>query len=346
MDPSGGDQKPAPVPPPVAGANPAPPFFGVPARASRLGRGLPSTLRLTLGTFRRLATVHLRPALHLAWDFFSPRELYDVLRHPVYWVALLAATAPIFIIMLRVDLSAMMFYFSLLWAYVFYRLCDLGQNLLRKCAFSFAFAVLVSLFVFPLYLQLPPRWVDAAIVATDPRVRFLGYVLGVGVREEVCKGLGVLLSVWLLHRLRWSQLALVEGMLYAAMGGFGFAAVENVRWMQDLSLLQESGQVAGGAFQSSFARVVLVPFVHACWTGIMGYFVVRASREPLRHRLLLGAALVVPAALHGLFDFAVSLPELKALALLTVGLSFYLYLKCLLKVQGEGRLTELDRRLV
>ncbi|MBI5367720.1 MAG: PrsW family intramembrane metalloprotease [Planctomycetes bacterium] len=353
-DPTVGGAEPSGSEP--AGANPAPAKPPC-KRASRIGAAARDAARRALGAgslaVRATASTgraFWRNVAALAWSFLSPRQIFAVLRHSTFWITLLAAAAPILVVLMRWDLNAMIVYFSLVWAYVFYRLFDLHRNLLHQCAFFYAFSVLVSWPAFIGWLNLPPHWVDAWIQDERPAVRLFAYVCGVGLREEVTKGLGLLLAVLLRNGLRrrfpsWGQITALEGMMYCVMGGLGFAAMENIGWMQDIIELTNRHEIEGGAFKSSLGRIVLNPFVHACWTGAMGYFVVRASREPSRRTALLAAAVLLPCALHGAYDFCVSTAGFEVLALAWVGATFYLYLACQLKLQGEVRLNELDRRL-
>ena len=65
-------------------------------------------------------------------------------------------------------------------------------------------------------------------------------------------------------------------------------------------------------------RLTSLPFLHAMWTGIAGYFVGFAARFPTRRGGLLLAAFTVPSLLHATYNtFSSSLVGL-AVAMVTV----------------------------
>jgi RsiW-degrading membrane proteinase PrsW (M82 family) len=45
-----------------------------------------------------------------------------------------------------------------------------------------------------------------------------------------------------------------------------------------------------------------LPFLHAVWAGIAGYFIAFANLYPKYRRSLYFLAIIVPATIHGLYD--------------------------------------------
>ena len=56
------------------------------------------------------------------------------------------------------------------------------------------------------------------------------------------------------------------------------------------------------AFVLNIARLTSLPFLHAVWAGICGYFVGMAGLYPQYRKSLYVLALAIPATLHGLYD--------------------------------------------
>jgi RsiW-degrading membrane proteinase PrsW (M82 family) len=86
----------------------------------------------------------------------------------------------------------------------------------------------------------------------------------------------------------------MDGIVYGARAGLGFALVENVAYL----MLIPAGL---GEYISVFlGRAVLAVPGHATWGGIMGYFAARRRFDGRGPGLLGGYAIAV--ALHGLYD--------------------------------------------
>ncbi|ALJ21096.1 PrsW family intramembrane metalloprotease [Microbacterium sp. No. 7] len=90
--------------------------------------------------------------------------------------------------------------------------------------------------------------------------------------EEIAKGLGVLLILVFARR---SFDGPVDGVVYGALVGAGFAFTENILYFG--STLIEGGVV--GATATFFVRGLLSPFAHVMFTAVTGYMVGRAVRS-------------------------------------------------------------------
>ncbi len=83
----------------------------------------------------------------------------------------------------------------------------------------------------------------------------------------------------------------IDGIIYSVMIAMGFATLENLLY----------------AYQYGIPTVILrsltaVP-AHATFAIFMGYFVGLAKFNPQRRPRLLGVALALPVAIHGIYDF-------------------------------------------
>lgn len=109
-------------------------------------------------------------------------------------------------------------------------------------------------------------------VAVGARNDFFTSVIQAPVVEELAKGFGVLI-VFLIGRRAFD--GPVDGVVYGALVGAGFAFTENVQYLA-VSLIE------GGAYEvtSTFLlRGLLSPFAHAMFTALTGYAIGLAARR-------------------------------------------------------------------
>ncbi|WP_104476955.1 PrsW family intramembrane metalloprotease [Microterricola pindariensis] len=121
--------------------------------------------------------------------------------------------------------------------------------------------------------------------------------------EEIAKGLGVLLLVWIAKR---SLDGPVDGLVYAAVSAAGFAFTENILYFGE-ALIEGGADQLGSTF---LLRGLFSPFAHVMFTactgialgfgatrtrgaGILGYFALGLAAAIALHALWNGALLVV-----------------------------------------------------
>ena len=145
--------------------------------------------------------------------------------------------------------------------------------------------------LFSIYYQ-ERQWgiVDSAEVVDG--LRF--YILGVGLREEVCKLLLCLPLVPFIIQ-RGSQR---EAMLVAACVGLGFAMEENISYFAMNPT-------------SSIDRFLTANFLHMSLTGLIGLAVCRAIWWPKQCGTDTIAIVLLAIVLHGVFDALIVLPALS-----------------------------------
>ncbi|MBE1557981.1 PrsW family intramembrane metalloprotease [Nonomuraea africana] len=133
-----------------------------------------------------------------------------------------------------------------------------------------------------------------------------GTVILAPVIEEALKGSALLL----LLRRRKEIDGLTDGIIYAAMAGLGFAAVENVGYY--LSAYAETG--TGGAVGLFVFRGLIAPLGHPVYTSMIGIGVAYAAtrRTPMRF-LAIPLGYLGAVVLHGLWNGAATLGSLPAL---------------------------------
>lgn len=227
-------------------------------------------------------------------------------------VALAIAPAP------WVGYWALALYFSVIWALFFYYLFRTPEMVPKTCVQCFLITGLVSVPVLLLVQGIPPwtvlyGWAKSASLGP----RFVGMYLGVGLSEELCKAAVVF---WLVRRP--GQLLLPQTVVfYAMMSGLGFGIFEGVSYQMTLNRRQG----VDDAYFLNVARLTSLPFIHAIWTGIAGYFIAFAVINPRKRHGLWVLAICVPALFHALYNtFGWGLVGLGSALLSVILLSTYL----------------------
>ncbi len=131
---------------------------------------------------------------------------------------------------------------------------------------------------------------DAYLLAeTNPVGLFIYAVLAIGVIEELAKMVPFLAVV--IHFKEFDEP--LDGIIYASFIALGFAAVENVHFLQYLDTVE------------AFARGFAGPVVHIVFASVWGYYIGRAWLCRRSIGRLIVATLAFTAILHGAYDFLV-----------------------------------------
>jgi RsiW-degrading membrane proteinase PrsW (M82 family) len=297
------------------------------------------------------AVAPARAAPHDAWaaarSHVNRAALGRSLRHPYFWGVVFLATAPMVLKFFGLDEKWMFVYFSLFWAYVFFKLTRAPAALWRPGAFAYAFTGIVSLPLLAAWISLPPHVTEALIASDGAGAQLLGFVAGVGVREEAAKMLAI---IWLLRLKSGNRAVLadpVQALVVGSLAGLGFAAVENMDYLARFQFLDRLHYTYGlyadnVTFRGSMGRVLLTPFVHAVWSGVLAYFLALAGEARRGARAAHAVTgLAAAALLHGLYDFFASLPAADLLVIAVVAVSFALWMSC----YESGRSHRLGREL-
>lgn len=144
-----------------------------------------------------------------------------------------------------------------------------------------------------------------------------------GILEEVGKLLAVFVIALRMPGLRYPWI--LNGMLFGAAVGAGFAAFESAGYAMTTMLSQssETGLGVGPAITVIFLRGALAPFGHVVWTALAAGALWRVKRDRgmspamlVDLRVLRVLAMVI--ALHAIWDFGVQLPFMLKYAALGV----------------------------
>jgi len=130
------------------------------------------------------------------------------------------------------------------------------------------------------------------------------------VAEELAKAAGLLL-IWLIWRIEYD--GVLDGILYGALVGFGFAVTENLFYF--MAALGEGGWGQWGV--TVFLRSVVFGLNHAFFTAFTGAALGAAHLIRSRLGRWLAAALGLGAAIvaHGVHNFGVSVTSVSILGL-------------------------------
>ena len=157
-------------------------------------------------------------------------------------------------------------------------------------------------------------------MALDPEMgfipSFIGFTLGVGLCEELCKALPILIYYKIGNRQNWRG-----AFLWGLASGAGFGVSEGIMYSADFY----NGVAGPGIYVVRFISCVAL---HAIWSGSVAIAVNQRQyllREEQEHWIMYVLAVLwmisIPMVLHGLYDTLLK-KELEFLALLVAAASF------------------------
>lgn len=156
-----------------------------------------------------------------------------------------------------------------------------------------------------LYVGLEPlglRFDAVALAAENPMGLLAFALLAIGPIEELAKLLPFVLVV-----LRFKAFdEPLDGLTYASFIGLGYAAAENVLYLEYLTPLETA------------ARGFASPVVHILFASIWAYWITTTWLKQKQIAVALVAGFVLSALLHGFYDFLVLLHPVSALPLAAV----------------------------
>ena len=184
-------------------------------------------------------------------------------------------------------------YFSLIWGLFFYYLFKTPQVTTRTTVAIF-FAVQAFVFLVWDLLWLAHMNPFYILLNLSFPLDALGYIFGVGLTEAFAKALPLLI----LARKARQPLLPQTLVYYGLMSGIGFGVFEGVEYQTTVNIDLDYTS----AFFMNIARLTSLPFLHAIWCGIAGYFIAFAKLYPKYRISLYVLAIAIPAVLHGIYD--------------------------------------------
>lgn len=190
-------------------------------------------------------------------------------------------------------------YYASIWGVVLY-------NLIRPPQFSWGntlkctlFTTFIGIPTLLLFQRVPPFNALYEAVNGGLGVRLLGFVLGVGLLEELCKALPVYLLLLRPGKLSNPQ----TSAFYGAMSGLGFAIAEGAAYSLRYAFGLSRGEIGLGSYvAANTIRFVSLPLFHAILAGIVGYFMGLAAINPSRQGAILLIGIAIASILHGLYN--------------------------------------------
>lgn len=204
------------------------------------------------------------------------------------------------------------------------------------CGVAMFTAVVGMLVILPVVANLPgmrflQSVVDRPGEASNLLLLWFAWIVGVGLLEEGCKLLPVYLFVYRKRRpyrpLTYAYVGVVSGLTFGVVEVIGYSQINALFHVRDA--LRE--MLYTGGFDSAskeyltaqLLRMISLPLIHACWSGIAGFFVGLASIHRPSPRALMGLGLLVVSVLHGTYDmfadrwFGIGLAALTVLIFLS-----------------------------
>jgi protease PrsW len=140
---------------------------------------------------------------------------------------------------------------------------------------------------------------ESGVIGNSDVVDLLRASAEPGIIEELTKGLGVLVLFWALRRHFDRPL---DGLVYGAIIGAGFAFDENIQYFGDTLVTSDD---IGIAVETFIVRGVVLPFNHPLYTALtgvaLGFAARRATNAPSRAGYFL-LGLVPAMLLHASYD--------------------------------------------
>lgn len=209
-------------------------------------------------------------------------------------------------------------YFSVIWGLFFHYLFKTSQVSIKLSVGLFFLCQLIVFVVWDI-LGLPQLNPLYKLLDSEPRVlSALSFIFGVGLTEEFFKLIPILCILHFSKRVLRPQTmvyyGLISGIAFGVFEGVHYQMGENFRIFSDTSLAE--GYVV--TFVLNIARLTCLPFLHAIWCGIASYFSSFAYLYPRFRIALYTLAIMVPAILHGLYDYTASLSSLLTIPVVIV----------------------------
>ena len=211
-------------------------------------------------------------------------------------------------------------YFSVIWGMFFYYFFKTNQVNTRKTILLF-FLLQIIVFVLWDVLRLP-EWplINLFYSLTKSEIwffRLIGYIFGVGFCEEFVKAIPLFIIVF-----RAKEPFIPQSLVfYGLMSGIAFGVFEGVQYQMTVNTELDYNS----AFFMNVARLTSLPFLHAIWTGIAGYFIAFSNLYPKYRISLYSLAIIIPAFIHGIYDtLGWSIPGLAFTLLSVILLMSYL----------------------
>lgn len=198
---------------------------------------------------------------------------------------------------------AVALYFSAIWGLFFYYLFKTSQVNIKTTAAIFFGTQCVIFIAYSILGIGSLNPFEGLYDNNNNIVALISCILGIGCVEELVKLIPVMLVLYFSRSVLKPQTVV----FYGLMSGIAFGVFEGVEYQMgpNFQMLLENGVAEAYAYSylSNIARLTSLPFLHAVWCGIGSYFLAFAYLYPRYRRSLYLLAILVPAIIHGLYDY-------------------------------------------
>lgn len=231
-------------------------------------------------------------------DVFSRQELVKDKR---LLILSLIGLAPAFLVRFSltpyITFYAIALYFATNWGLFFFYLFKTKQVTSRTTILIFFLPQAVVFILFDT-LRLP-EWplISLFYSMIDSEIwilKLIGFIFGVGICEEFVKAIPLIIVLY------WAREPIIPQIMvfYGLISGIAFGVFEGVQYQTTLNT--QLGY--SDAFFMNITRLTSLPFLHAIWAGIAGYFISFAALYPKYRISLFSLAIATPAVIHGLYN--------------------------------------------
>jgi RsiW-degrading membrane proteinase PrsW (M82 family) len=192
---------------------------------------------------------------------------------------------------------AISLYFSVIWGFFFFYFFKTKQVKTRTTILLFFLLQILVFIVWDIFRL--PEWpiIRTIYVFTTSELWFLrlvGFIFGVGFCEELIKAIPLFLIIKSAKEPYIPQ----SMVFYGLMSGIAFGVFEGVQYQMTVNAKLDYNS----AFFMNVARLTSLPFLHAIWSGIAGYFLAFSNLYPKYRISLYFLSIFIPATIHGLYD--------------------------------------------
>lgn len=186
-----------------------------------------------------------------------------------------------------------------------------------------ALPAIVAGIILQLLLQVP---VDIFFGKASLGGQFISTAITAPVTEEILKGIAVAI-IYFTRRREFD--GWVDGLVYGAMAGFGFAYVENILYIMGTDSTREW-------ISLFFLRVIVLGFMHGFWTALtgIGFGIARHLQDPFKKSLVIATGLVGAIAAHLIHNGSIVLARVSGSSTLLIGIANYIALAILILILG------------
>lgn len=219
-------------------------------------------------------------------------------------------------------------YFSIIWGLFFFASFKTPQVKLKSTLAVFFITQLAVFIIWDIcnLASLNPFY---ALLETPLPSRLIGYVFGVGFSEELVKMIPLFI---ILHKAK-EPLVPQTLVFYGLISGIAFGVWEGVQYQITVNAEQDYDI----SFFLNIARLTSLPFLHACYCGIAGYFLAFSKLYPKYRHGLYTLAIFIPAFTHGLYDTFANFWLLPLIIVFFSLLLLTIYLKQSINYQSKLR---------